>query len=97
MVQTVVYSKFLTGLNFVDLSQYVLNFVDIVYTMKTTKIYTPRNSLRNKYITAVQIKTKISLTHLQINQVLINLMSVIIMFSFDSQQYGGATGWHTTL
>ena len=48
-VQTVSYSKLLMGLNFVDLSQYVLNFVDIIYTMKTTNIYTPRNLIRLRY------------------------------------------------
>ena len=38
MVQTVSYSKLLTGLNFVDLLPIGLNFVDLIYTTKTTKI-----------------------------------------------------------
>ena len=50
MVQTVSYSKLLTGLNFVDLLPIGLNFMDLIYTTKTTKIYTPRNLIRLRVV-----------------------------------------------
>jgi len=54
MVQTVSYSKLLTGLNFVDLLPICFKF-DLIYTTKTTKIYAPRNTFMVIVFTLVEI------------------------------------------